>query len=141
MVDIPKGTISSYLQFVGNIRDKNERINALRQLCEQQPAAKFILMCMFDPSIKFDLPEGAPPYKVAEHKEMRNLFGEIKRIHLFTVNSNLTRLKKEQLFIQLLEYVMKEEAELLIAMKDKKSPYRLITEEVVRTAAPDLIQG
>ncbi|NDB83826.1 MAG: hypothetical protein EB127_14045, partial [Alphaproteobacteria bacterium] len=55
-------------------------------------------------------------------------------------NNDLTKLKREQLFIGLLESLDKEDAKLLCAVKDKKLPYKGITQQVVKDAFPGLIQ-
>ena len=51
---------------------------------------------------------------------------------------DLTQLKREMLFIGLLESIDKRDAELLIAVKDKKLP-RTISTKVVNLAFPGLI--
>jgi len=43
------------------------------------------------------------------------------------------------MFIELLETVDAEEAELIIAAKDKKSPYKNITKKLVQEAFPGLL--
>ncbi len=54
-------------------------------------------------------------------------------------NDNLTPLRREQLFISLLESIDKEDAKLMLAAKDKKIPYKGITTKLVNTAFPGLI--
>jgi hypothetical protein len=46
---------------------------------------------------------------------------------------------REALFVSLLENVNKEEATLLLAMKDKKSPIKGLTKNLVATAFPGLL--
>jgi hypothetical protein len=53
-------------------------------------------------------------------------------------NPNLTNLRRETLFIQLLESVDPNDAKLLLAMKDKKSAFSGINKTIVRQAFPDL---
>jgi hypothetical protein len=55
-------------------------------------------------------------------------------------NPNLNAIKREQIFIQMLESINADDAELLVAMKDKKSPYKNITKDIVVEAFPGLIQ-
>jgi hypothetical protein len=56
-------------------------------------------------------------------------------------NINLTRLKKEQLFIQMLEGIHWSEAEALCLAKDKKlqTKYKSLKEDIVREAFPNLL--
>jgi hypothetical protein len=53
-------------------------------------------------------------------------------------NPNLTKLKREMLFIQLLEGVHKDDANLLCHIKDKKLPFKTINNDIVKKAFPNL---
>lgn len=91
----------------------------------------------FDPKKKMILPEGTPPFKpAAEPLGMTptNLFSEMRRMYVFC-RADLRPLKRESLFISLLEGVHPTEAEVLIAIKDqtlhkmyKKITLKLVTE-------------
>lgn len=86
-------------------------------------ALKFVLQHAFIPEHKFDLPEGAPPYKedaAPLGMSPANLIMETKKFYVFTKQKELNKVRKEQLFIQLLENVHPSEAKLLIAIKDQK---------------------
>ena len=97
---------------------------------------------MFDDRVVWDLPEGIPPYKPANISGMGQniLYREARKFYLFTKdgNPNLKPARKEQLFIQLLETVPNDDAKILIAMKDKKSPYKMITKITVEKAFPGI---
>ena len=105
------------------------------------PVLKSILKYALDPNIKFLLPEGVPPYKPNVYDEPKALLAEANRIYLFIEggNPNLKPLRREQMFIQMLEYVSPNDAVLLLAMKDKKLPFKNITKEMVREAFPGLL--
>ena len=60
-------------------------------------------------------------------------------MYIFLPETNAKRTRKEQLFIELLEVLDPDDAELLIAMKDRKMPYENITEDLVRKTFPDLL--
>jgi hypothetical protein len=70
------------------------------------------------------------------------LFAEIRRLYLFLKggNPNLTKLRRETLFIELLESVHPSDAKILIAIKDKKLPYKGLTAKLVKEAFPGLIE-
>ena len=55
-------------------------------------------------------------------------------------NPNLKQAKREQIFIQMLETVSADDASLLLAMKNKKSPYKNITKSIINEAFPGLIK-
>ena len=84
-------------------------------------ALRVILEYAFDPEKKMILPEGEPPFKpAAEPLGMTptNLFSELRRLYIFC-RADLTPLKRESLFVSLLEGVHPVEAKMLIAVKDQ----------------------
>jgi len=105
---------------------------------------KELLKYAFHPDIKFLLPEGAPPYKTVGSPDEYNptyLYPNIRKLYLFVEGGNegLTTLRREQLFIQLLEELHPKEAEVVIQVKDKKLKYRGLTYKLVKETFPDLI--
>lgn len=84
---------------------------------------KVILAHAFLPNYKFNLPEGEPPFKpAAEPLGMTetNLNVECKRFYNVFCNANVKPIKREALFIGLLEGIHPEEAKVIIAVKDQK---------------------
>jgi len=118
---------------------REHRIEALR--ANGNPAMWAVLRHMFDPNIKFLLPKGDPPFEPLEFDEPGRLYVEARKFYLFVEGGHptITQMKRESLFISLLENVNKEEAKLLIAMKDKKSPIKGLTKNLVATAFPGLL--
>lgn len=92
----------------------------------------------FDPAKKWILPEGEPPFKAAAEPmgmTPTNLYGELRRLYVFT-RADLKPVKREQLFISLLEGVHPDEAKLLCAIKDQTlhKLYPKITRKLVTDA-------
>ena len=90
----------------------------------------------FDDRIVFELPEGAPPYKEPEDMldNTGGLYQEFRKFYVFTKNqksANMKQMKRETIFIQMLESLHPDEAKLLLSMKDKKMPYKGITKKLV----------
>lgn len=84
---------------------------------------KVILAHAFLPNYKFDLPEGEPPFKpdpAPLGMSETNLYVECKKFHKLFVAPGLKPLKREAIFIGLLEHVHPTEANLIIAVKDQK---------------------
>lgn len=132
-------SIYSILKSVSE-QDEANLVSALR--AADHPVIRKLLYYAFDPKVKFLLPEGAPPYKPCDFLDQEGRFyTEVRKMYLFIEggNPNLTKLKREMLFIQLLESIGKGDAELLVAIKDKKLPFSNITEKVVREAFPGLL--
>jgi hypothetical protein len=105
---------------------------------------KTILQAAFHLDIKFDLPIGSPPYTPSPNpagvrfSPLRKQIDVLPR--LLVGNNTYDKIKKEMTFIKLLENVHASDAEILIAMKDKKlhKKYTLLTASVVKKAFPNL---
>lgn len=132
--------ISEILSAVEGLPSDKDRVAYLQniQLRYREPI-KIILKHMFDPNIKFLLPEGAPPYTTKD-LEPTALFAEIRRFYLYVDGGHATlkQGRREHLFQQFLEALIPGDAELVLAMKDKKSPYKSLTKALVKKAFPDL---
>lgn len=102
-------------------------------------ALKYIFEYAFDDDKKIDLPEGAPPYKEDGAPDFgmspANLRMETKKFYVYN-RKDLKAIRKEQLFIGLLESVHPKEAKLLIAVKDQKlnKMYPKITRKLLESA-------
>lgn len=99
---------------------------------------KLIFEYAFIAEKKMILPEGTPPYKPAVEPlgmTPTNMFGEMRRLYVFC-RADLTPLKREGLFISMLEGCHPSEAEVLIAIKDQTlhKKYPKITRKLVTDA-------
>jgi hypothetical protein len=134
-----KLSIYNTLEKCVEFEKKEHRIEALR--ANGNPAMWAVLRYMFDSNIKFLLPKGDPPFEPLEFDEPGRLYTEARKLYLFIEggHATITQMKRESLFISLLENINKEEAKLLLAMKDKKSPFRRLNRNLVITAFPGLL--
>jgi hypothetical protein len=84
-------------------------------------AIRLIFEYAFDPEKKMALPEDAPPFKTAAEPlgmTPTNLYNELRRLYVFC-RVDLKPIKRESLFVSLLEGVHPSEAKILIAVKDQ----------------------
>lgn len=133
-------SISEILKQVSEQSGKQSKIDMLRE--NYTPVLAQILQYALDPRIKWLLPEGEPPFKQNVFPGQETvLYSEARRLYLFVEggNPNLTNIRRETLFIQLLEMLHPEDAKVIIAAKDKKIPYKGITAKLVNEAFPGLI--
>jgi hypothetical protein len=116
----------------------NDKANILRQY-DSEPL-RYILELAFHPNVGWWLPEGAPPYKPSDVLDTEGrLYKEARTLPLY-LSGNRPDLKphqRENLFIGLLESLHPKDAELLIAVKDKK--VEGLNVETINTAFPGLI--
>ena len=141
---------------MSNAKTKDKKVEILREY--RTSALTKILLCNFGKKIEFVFPPGPTPYKELDRPkgiEHTMLLTEHRMIDKFikkTVNGvtyygdsnglqpNIGTLKKEQLWIQVLENLHAEEAELLDLVKDKNLTSRYkITRQNVIDAFPELM--
>lgn len=136
-------TIHEVFDDISNEKDLAKRADILRK--NDTGPLRQLLKLNFDQYQNFDLPEGAPPFKsdpkIPIGMADTNLFVEVRRLYIFMKEKYLPRIKKEALFIQMLEGLHHTEAELLIAVKDGKleERYKGVTRELVDTVFPFLL--
>jgi hypothetical protein len=139
-------TIPEILEHVSSkCHTHEEKVRVLR-LNQSEPLEQ-ILQYNFHPDIKMSLPEGDAPYKkekdIPVGKSHSNLYREGRRLYLFLEGQapNLKPYKKETLFIELLEGIHWTEADMLIAVKDKRLTdlYPGVTYEAARDAFDRLL--
>lgn len=120
------------------LKEINEDPTLLKSTYANNAALGIIFRHAFIEEQKFKLPETDPPYKEDQaHETMAatNLYTELRRLYIFT-REDLTKIRRESLFIQLLEGVAKDEAKLLLAIKNQELTklYKKITKKVVTEA-------
>ena len=110
-------------------------------------ALKAVLIWNFDDSAVSIMPEGEVPFNRNEaplgtdhtslRKEWRNLYHFVKG-----GNDSLSNIRRESMFIQLLEGLHPDEAEIICLVKDGQleSKYKL-KKDIVETAYPDIKWG
>jgi hypothetical protein len=102
---------------------------------------KTILKYMYDQRVEFLIPSTPPPWKKNSYVGVEGmLYKEVRRLRIFVKGGgydNLNQVKREQLFITLLEDIDNDDAELLCKMIAQK-PLKGLSKAVVHEAFPDL---
>ena len=116
------------------LKEVNDNPQLLTQL-RGDAALTLLFKHAFDPAAKFILPEGDPPFKqdaAPIGMTPANLRMELKKLYVFC-RTDLPAIRRESLFVQLLEAVHPSEAKLLLAVKDQDltSLYPNITHQLV----------
>jgi hypothetical protein len=140
---MPKKTFYEIFEEVEKAKTKQDKINTLHKY--SSPALKAILGFTYDPSVKWLLPEGDPPYKPldASSDAEGRLTYEVDKFYLFVegptdAQKNIKQIKRENLFIQMLESVDHRDAKVLLGMKNRKLPFKSITRKLVAEAFPNI---
>lgn len=100
-----------------------------------------ILQLNFDSTIQLDLPSGKPPYTCDEVP-----YGQpdkkIKMLGYCVKGNNLNAIKKEKQFIDILESLTEEDANIVCLAKDGKimKEYSRVSESLIKSVFPTLVK-
>jgi len=133
--------MAEFLEKVGKLKRTQEKIDMLR--ANDTFALRVILQAAYDPSVKFLLPEGSPPYKPNVLVDQEHVFHKEARMIQYFVEGfhpNLAKNKREMMFVEFLERLAPKDAEMLISAKEKK-PFKGITLQHITEALPGLIKN
>ena len=138
-------TVHETFMRVANASTREDKILELRK--RGHVAIKLILQYAYNPNVVWKLPEGgAPPYKALENDhEGPGLLAEARRLYVFVAGplpaqKNLKPLRREQLFVGMLEGIDPRDAKVLIAIKDRdlSTLFDGLTRSLVAEAFPDI---
>jgi hypothetical protein len=122
-----------------------EKIEVLKKY--NSLALRDILRAAYDDFIEFNLPPGVPEYKASLSKEGMSPTSLQRQTTMMTYfvkkgkGDTLMPVKRERMFLQVLEGIHPKDAEILIAVKEKKfaGKYKGITKALVQEVWPTLI--
>lgn len=130
--------IADIISNAAKLKKKEDKANYLRE--HDSEALRYILELAFHPNVGWQLPPGSPPYKPCEVLDTEGrLYHDSRTLPMYLTGNrpDLTKLKREMLFIGLLESIYPADAKLLIDVKDKK--VKGLDRETVNIAFPGLI--
>ena len=142
----PNPFIHEIFELASEQKTKAKRVAILKEYRDDSVTA--VLIWNFDEKVVSSVPAGVVPFKQNEvpvgtdhtslRREWKNLYHFIKG-----GNDSLSAIRRETMFIQMLEGLHPKEAEIICYVKDKdlKSIYPKITLDVVKEAFPDIAWG
>ena len=141
----PNPFMSEILELASKQRSVAKKVEVLQEYSTD--ALKAILIWNFDETAVSMVPEGEVPYEKndvpigTDHTSLRK---EWKNLYHFVQggNNTLSPIRRETMFIQMLEGLHPDEADILCLVKDGRlSEKYKITKEVVGKAYPDIEWG
>ena len=139
--------LSVYEQFqnVSKAKTDKEKIALIHEYSKEN-AFRTILDFVFNPGWKWLLPEDNPPYNPSpKEADLQNVLkSDWKRLQYFVNTATgkaMKPLRRETMFIELLENVDFNDAKLLLSAKEKKLPFNGITKKLVKQAFPEQTKG
>ena len=142
----PRLLLSEILRKVSNAKTKKEKVDLLRK--NNSSALRQLLIINFDESIISLMQEGDVPYTPndapigTDHYRLEQEYRGLYRF--FKGGDNrINSLKRETMFVQLLEGLHQDEAELVVLAKDgnMNNKYKRITKAMVSEAFPQIEWG
>ena len=141
----PNPFVHEVLDYVTKQKSKVAKVEALKE--HRNPGLVSILIWNFDETVVSMIPEGDVPFtpndspQGTDHtslrREQRNLYHFVKG-----GNDALNGIRRETMFIQMLEGLHPDEANIIILAKDKRlSDEYVITYDQVKEAYPDITWG
>ena len=137
--------LTEILQKVSSAKTKKEKVELLQEYNSQ--GLRSLLIINFDDSLEFLLPEGEVPFTPNDAPagtEHTRLTQEYRGLYRFFKggDASIKGMRREQLFVQLLEGLHADEANMLVSAcnKDLQSKYR-VTKAVVAEAFPQIEWG
>ena len=141
----PNPFMSEILELVHKQRSKAKKVQVLKEY--RDDALTALLIWNFDPSVTSALPDGPVPYTpndVPEGTDHTSLRREWKNLYHFIKGGNdeLNNIRRESMFVQMLEGLHPKESDLICLVKDKELTKKYkVTLEMVKEAYPDIVWG
>lgn len=139
-----KITLNVYeiLNLVAKAETRSKKIEILQQHKENW-ALKDVLRGTFDDSVQWNLPGGRPPFEPApEDSHPSHLIRHNKKFVYFVKGGkgdSLPAFKREKIFMDILETIHPQDAEVLLGMINKKLNISGLTKKLTQEAFPGLI--
>ena len=134
-------TIYETLEKIDKLKQHKRKVDQLKD------AGDFVVLTIiqgaYNKNIKFNMPPGAPPYEINEGAEEKEVTKKALGIMVQTVmDTNIVQWKREKIFTDFLKSINPQDAELVIAMKDKDltSIFPTINKELAQEAFPKYVK-
>jgi|TARA_B110000914_G_C15177370_1_gene315687 hypothetical protein len=129
------------LEMVDEAKTRDEKREILKS--RDNYATRALLQLNFHPDVKWHIPKGSPPYTPSQEADSTegSIHFEVKKLNYFVKGGghDLSMLKRESMYVQLLERVAAKDAKLLISVKDQNLSYKGLSYKLVRDVWPDLL--
>lgn len=134
-------SIAEILDKASKFKLKQEKIDWLRQ--NNSLTLRNILVLTYDKNKKFLVPDSEPPYKPSEaHENQGMLYNQSRKLKYLVEGfspPDVHQIKREQIFIEMLESVHRDDAKILLQMI-KKEPFKGITKPIINEAFGEIIK-
>jgi len=132
------------LDLIEKSKEEDEAVGIVQKFGKKYSSFLDYLRCVYDDRIVFLLPEGKPPYTPADPTSVASSWHK-KHLHLkyFVrkgVSDDVGAIKRESMFIGVLESIHPEDALIVCDMIQKKPTVSKLNKEIVNKAFPGLCE-
>lgn len=135
-----KISISEVINKASELKAKKEKVEWLQK--HDTIPLRTVLRLIYDNTIEFLVPDTAPPWKKNSLPDTDTmLYREARRLRIFVKGGgydNIAQVKRESLFISLLEDINNDDADLLANHMISHTPVKGLTKKTLEEAFPDL---
>jgi len=135
-----KIAIADVIKKAAEMKSKNEKVEWLRK--NDAVPLRTVLRLVYDTDIEFLVPDTPPPWKKNKLPDTDTmLYREARRLRIFVKGGgydNLNQVKRESLFISLLEDINNNDADLLANHMISHTPVKGLTRKTLEEAFPNL---
>jgi len=129
---------------VCKLENRDDRIACLKK--NEFKQLKTVLQLCYNDNIELDLPKGRPPFEECpEGREPSPLSNVFSSIGVCVKDNGVPRVRKEKIFIGILEQLAEKDAHILCAAKDgtittlQNKTYSKMTKSLVQAAFPNIL--
>lgn len=135
-----RDSIADILSAAAKEKSVNAKVEKL--LSRDSVPLRGVLRLIYDEDIEFMVPDTKPPYKENDLTDLDTmLYREARRLRIFFKGGgydNLNQMRRETLFIQLLEDLDPADAKILSENMISHTPIKGLTRKTVEAAYPEL---
>ena len=133
-------SLAEIIKTASEMKSKKQKVAYLQE--KTSKPLRNILKVTYDKTMELNIPSTAPPYEKSESPESHGmLYREARKLPYFVKGydgDNIHPIRREALFIQMLEAVDPDDAQLLCDMI-KQKPFKGLTLATIKEAFPGLI--
>ena len=132
-------------EIINEIEKTKDIVGTLKHYGGKYSSFTDYLRCVFDKKIQFLLPDGKPPYNPSNPSSVPSTWHKRHMDLRYFVevgggSNDMSQVKRESMFIQLLESIHPEDAVIICKMVEKKTTTKKLTKKAVMEAFPNLIE-
>ena len=134
-------TIHERLEKIDKLKQHKRKVDQLQQLdTDVKFVVKSIFQATYNHNVKFDMPEGSPPFTPNEKEDIEISKNHFHKAMIASMNRKQHQWKRERDYTKFLESISPKDAEIMIAMKDKKltDVFPTFTRELCKEVYPEM---